>query len=141
VAQWNFFHVAVTPDMVIGSSRIDTVREVLTNRAKGTASPGLATVPRFQAGRSQFPENLNGLSYFDFQKVDWQAAKDHWLEEARKGSMAKSVAGSNGQTSTSTKVPDWLSNANPQVLSRHLHYSSSVTWKDAKGIHWDQWLE
>jgi hypothetical protein len=141
VAQWNFFHVAVTPDMVIGSSRIDTLRELLANRAKGSASPGLATVPRFQAGRAQFPENLNGLSYFDFQKVDWQAAKDHWLEEARKGSVAKSVAGTNAQTSTSTKVPDWLSNANPQVLSRHLHYSSSVTWKDAKGIHWDQWLE
>jgi hypothetical protein len=141
VAQWNFFHVAVTADMVIGSSRIDTLREVLANRAKGSASPGLATVPRFQEGRAQFPENLNGLSYFDFQKVDWQAAKDHWLEEARKGSVAKSVAGSNAQTPTSTKVPDWLSNANPQVLSRHLHYSSSVTWKDAKGIHWDQWLE
>jgi hypothetical protein len=141
VAQWNFFHAAVTPDMVVGSSRIDTLREVLANRAKGNASPGLASVSRFQAGRAQFPGNLNGLSYFDFQKVDWQAAKDHWLEEARKGSVAKSVAGSNAQTPASTKVPDWLSNANPQVLSRHLHYSSSVTWKDAKGIHWDQWLE
>jgi hypothetical protein len=141
VAQWNFFHVAVTPDMILGASRIDALREVLANRAKGSASPSLASVPRFQAGRAQFPENLNGLSYFDFQKVDWQAAKDHWLEQAKKGSVAKSVAGSNAQTPTSTKVPDWLSNANPQVLSRHLHYSSSVTWKDAKGIHWDQWLE
>jgi hypothetical protein len=141
VAQWNFFHLAVTPNMILGASRIDTLREVLANRARGTASPGLASVPRFQAGRAQFPENLNGLSYFDFQKVDWQAAKDHWLEEARKSSVAKSVAGSNAQTQTSTKIPDWLSNANPQVLSRHLHYSSSVTWKDAKGIHWDQWLE
>jgi hypothetical protein len=141
VAQWNFFHVAITPDMILGASRIDTLREVLANRTKGNASLGLASVPRFQAGRAQFPGNVNGLSYFDFQKVDWQAAKDHWLEEARKGNVAKSVAGSNAQTSTSTKVPDWLTNANPQVLSRHLHYSSSVTWKDAKGIHWDQWLE
>jgi hypothetical protein len=141
VAQWNFFHLAVTPDMILGASRIDTLREVLANRAKGAASPSLASVPRFQAGRAQFPGNVNGLSYFDFQKVDWQAAKDHWVEEARKGNVAKSVAGSNAQTSTSTKVPDWLTNANPQVLPRHLHYSSSVTWKDAKGIHWDQWLE
>jgi hypothetical protein len=53
--------------------------------------------------------------------------------------MAKSAAGSNAPLSS--KVPDWLSNANPQVVSRHLHYSSSVTWKDAKGIHWEQWLE
>jgi hypothetical protein len=141
VAQWNFFHLAVTPDMILGASRIDTLREVLANRAKGSASPGLASVARFQAGRAQFPENLNGLSYFDFQKVDWQAAKDHWLEEAKKSSVAKSVAGSNAPAQTSTKIPDWLANANPQALSRHLHYSSSVTWKDAKGIHWDQWLE
>lgn len=139
VAQWNFFHLAVTSDMILGSTRLDTLREVLANRAKGTAIPSLASVPRFQAGRAQLPDNLNGLSYFDFQKVDWQSAKDHWLEEARKSSVAKSVAGSNA--STSSKVPDWLTNANPQVLSRHLHYSSSVTWKDTKGIHWDQWIE
>lgn len=139
VAQWNFFHLAVTPDMIVGASRIDTLREVLANRANGSAFPTLGSVPRFQAGRAQFPENLNGLSYFDFQKVDWQAAKDHWLQEARKGSVAKSAARSSA--SSSSKVPDWLTNANPQVLSRHLHYSSSVTWKDAKGIHWDQWLE
>jgi hypothetical protein len=139
VAQWNFFHLAVTPDMIVGASRIDTLREVLANRANGSVFPTLASVPRFQAGRAQFPENLNGLSYFDFQKVDWQAAKDHWLKEARKSSVAKSAAGSDA--SSSSKVPDWLTNANPQVLSRHLHYSSSVTWKDAKGIHWDQWVE
>ena len=139
VAQWNFFHLAVTPEMILGSSRIDTLREVLANRAQGTAFASLASVPRFQAGRAQFPDHLNGLSYFDFQKVDWQAAKDHWLEQARKSSVAKSVAGSNA--SASSKIPDWLNNANPQVLPRHLHYSSSVTWKDAKGIHWDQWLE
>lgn len=139
VAQWNFFHVAVTSDMILGAKRIDTLREVLANRAKGTAFSSLASVPRFQAGHAQFPDHLNGLSYFDFQKVDWQAAKDHWLEQARKNGVAKSVAGSNA--SDSSKIPDWLANANPQVVSRHLHHSSSVTWKDAKGIHWDQWVE
>ena len=140
VAQWNFFHLAVMPDMILAASRIDTLREVLANRAKGSAFSSLSSVPRFQAGRKQFPQNLDGLSYFDFQKVDWQAAKDHWLEEARKSSVAKSVAGTNASTSSS-KIPDWLANANPELLPRHLHYSSSVTWKDAKGIHWDQWLE
>ena len=139
VAQWNFFHLAVTSDMILGSSRIDTLRDELANRAKGVASPGLASVPRFQAGRAQFPENLDGLSYFDFQKVDWQATKDHWLAEAKKSGVAKNAAGSNA--TASSKIPDWLTNANPQVVSRHLHYSSSVSWKDAKGIHWDQWVE
>lgn len=139
VAQWRFYHLAVTPDMVIGASRIETVREVLANRSSVAAGPGLATLPQFQAKRATFPENLLGLSYFDFQKVDWQAALDHWTTEAKKTPVAKSAAGSN--PTATTKIPDWLSQVNPQVLSRHLHTSWSASWKDGKGIHWDQWIE
>src|SRR5260370_22130085 len=80
VAQWNFFNLAVTPDMIFGASRIETLREVLSNRAHASSAAGLATVPQFQASRAQFPENLNGLSYFDFQKAGWQAFKDRWVE-------------------------------------------------------------
>jgi hypothetical protein len=142
VAQWNFFNLAVTPDMIIGASRTETIREVLANRTKGAAFVSLASVPQFQAGRAQFQERVNGLSYFDFQKVDWPAAKEHWMEEAKKNSTAKSLdpAQKSAPTATSTGM-DWLAQVNPQVFSRHLHYSSSVSWKDAKGIHWDQWLQ
>jgi hypothetical protein len=139
VAQWHFFNVAVTSDMVLGANRIDTLREVLANRSNGSAAAGLAAVPQFQAGRAQFPENLNGRSYIDFQKVDWLAVKDRWAEEAKKNSPAKSMNSS--QKTAPAKTPEWLSQANPQVLPRHLHYSSSVSWKDSKGLHWDQWVE
>src|SRR5256886_11152225 len=91
VAQWNFFNLAVTQDMILGANRIETLREVLSNRAHASTVAGLATVPQFQAGRAKFPENLNGLSYFDFQKVDWQALKDRWIEEAKKSPVAKTV--------------------------------------------------
>jgi len=139
VAQWNFFNLAVTPDMILGSSRIETLREVLANGAHASTAAGLASVPQFQARRAQFPEHLSGLSYFDFQKVDWQGVKDHWIAEAKKSSVAKTVNSSKeGVPST---VPDWLAQMNLQVVARHLHYSSSVSWKDAKGIHWDQWVE
>ncbi len=139
VAQWHFFHLAVAPEMILGASRIDTVREVLANRAHRSTPTGLASVPRFQARRAQFPENLDGLSYFDFQKVDWQAAKDRWIEDARKNSTARSAVPS--KETAPSRVPDWLAQVNPQVFSRHLHCSSSVSWKDSKGIHWDQWVE
>src|SRR5260370_13089225 len=76
VAQWNFFNVAVTPDMVLGSSRIETLREVLANRANATVAAGLASVPQFQTRRAQFPGNLNALRYFDLQKVHCQAVND-----------------------------------------------------------------
>jgi hypothetical protein len=138
-AQWNFFNVAVTQDMILGASKIETLREVLSNRAQASTGAGLATVPQFQAGRRKFPENLNGLSYFDFQKVDWQAVKDRWSEEAKKSSTAKSLSAS--KDAAPSTAFDWLAQINPQVFSRHLHYSSSVSWKDAKGIHWDQWIE
>lgn len=139
VAQWNLFNLAVTQDMILGANRIETLREVLSNRLHASTVAGLAAVPQFQAGRAKFPENLNGLSYFDFQKVDWQALKDRWIEEAKKSPVAKTVNASNDAVPST--APDWLAQIDSQVFARHLHYSSSVSWKDAKGIHWDQWVE
>jgi hypothetical protein len=139
MAQWNFFNLAVTPDMILGASRTEALREVLANRAKGAAFASLASVPQFQAGRAQFPENVNSVGYFDLQKMDWQAWKERLLAEAKKNSTAKSVAGA--KTAPPAAVPDWYSQINPQVFARHLHYTSSASWKDAKGIHWDQWLQ
>jgi hypothetical protein len=139
VAQWNFFDLAVTQDMILGATRIDTLREALSHRAPGSSAAGLGAVPQFQAGRARFPEKLVGLSYFDFQRVDWQALKDRWVEEAKKTSMAKSVDSSN--KTVASAAAEWLTKTNPQVFSRHLHFSSSVSWKDSKGIHWDQWVE
>jgi hypothetical protein len=138
-AQWNFFNVAVTPNMILAATRAETVREVLANRANTSAAAGLASVPQFQAGRARYPANLSGLGYFNFQKVDWEAAKDRWMADMKKSAVAKSVSASKeGVPST---APDWLGQMNLQVVSRHLRYSSSVSWKDAKGIHWDQWVE
>jgi hypothetical protein len=138
-AQWNFFNLAVTPDMVIGASRVETLREVLATRAKGPAGGGIAAVPQFQANRAKYPENLSSLGYVDFQKIDWQGMKERWIEEAKKSSAAKTLRPS--KDTVPSAPADWLSQINPLVFARHLHYSSSVSWKDAKGIHWDQWLE
>jgi len=138
VAQWHFFHLAVTPDLILASSRAETLREVLANRGKGTAFASLASVPQFQAARAQFPESLNGSSYFDFQKVDWQALKDRWLAGGSSNSLA-SDGGTSGKTAS--KIPDWLARMNAGIISRHLHCSSSFSWKDSKGVHWEQWVE
>ena len=141
IAQWHMFNLAVTSDMVIGSSRAETLREVLANRSKGATAGGLASVSQFQASRAQFPENVNGMSYFDFQKLDLQALKDRWLEEMKKSSSAKTPDAAKSLATSTDRTPDWFSKVNAQVVARHLHFSSSVSWKDAKGIHWDQWVE
>jgi hypothetical protein len=141
VAQWNFFNLAVTPDMMIGATRAETLREVLANRSKGPAAAGLATVPQFQTGRAKFAENLNSISYFDFQKVDWTALRDRVVAESRKASAAKSLEPMKKPVTSGGTNLDWLTQVNVQVFARHLHYSTGVSWKDSKGIHWDQWLE
>jgi len=137
-AQWNFFNLAVTQDMIVGANRAETLREVLANHAR-SSSAGLATVPQFQASRTKHPGNLTGLSYVDFGKIDWQALKDRWSDDEKKILAAKTLNSSKDAAPSTT--PDWLGQINPQVFSRHLHYSSSVSWKDVKGIHWDQWVE
>ena len=140
VAQWNFFSLAVTPDMILGASKMETLREALERRTGGTTGAGLASVPQFAAGRQQFPEKLIGLSYFDFQRVDWAAARDRWVAESKKSSVVKSMNSSTPSTAMAN-ANEWLQQMNPQVISRHLHRSLSVSWKDSKGIHWDQWVE
>jgi hypothetical protein len=40
-----------------------------------------------------------------------------------------------------SKTPDWLTNLNPDVFPRHLHFVAGASWKDSKGIHIDEWLE
>jgi len=141
VAQWNFFNVAVTPDMLIGASRAETLREVLSNRSRGPAATGLATVPQFQASRANFPKNLNSMSYFDFQKVDWPGLRDRLVAESKKTSAAKSLEPTKKPVTSASTSLDWLTQVNTQVFPRHLHYSTGVSWKDSNGIHWDQWLE
>jgi hypothetical protein len=138
VAQWNFYHLAVTPDFILAAGRSETLRELLAARTQASAAGGPAAA-HVQAARAGYPDKLDGLTYFDFQKVDWPALKARWIEEARKASDKKSTGAT--QKPVSTKVPDLLTGIDPRVFPRHLHFMAGASWKDAKGIHFDQRLE
>jgi hypothetical protein len=135
VAQWDFYHVAVTPDFIVGATRNETVRELLAARSKSNT----ISVARFQSARAGYPERVDGLSYLDFQKIDWPAVKTRWIEEAKKVSEAQSTNAQ--QKAAAAKIPPLLTDANPQVFPRHLHFMAGASWKDLKGIHFDSWLE
>jgi hypothetical protein len=62
-AQWNFYHLAVTPSFVIASSRAETLREFLAKRPPAAAAPQATLPPAFQSARAQFPAMLNGLAF------------------------------------------------------------------------------
>jgi hypothetical protein len=137
-AQWDFYHVAATSDYLVVGSRLEPVREVLAKRSQSAGS-GLATAPGFQSARTQFPATINGLGYFDFRKVDWQAFKARLIAEANKAPTSKRTPGA--AKSDVTPTPSWMLDVNPEVFARHLHVASSASWKDAQGLHFDEWIE
>ena len=135
VMQWDFFYLAVTPNLILASKRRDTLQQQIALRsATGTALPA-----SLQTARAQFPERLNGISFFDFQKLDWQALKDKWIAESAKSGTA--FQGGHATAKAPGPPPAWLLQFNTQVLPRHLHVSTSASWKDSKGIHFDGWIE
>jgi hypothetical protein len=137
-AQWNFYHLAVTPSFVVASSRAETLREFLAKRPPATAAPQAMLPPAFQSARAQFPAMVNGLAFMNLQKVDYQALKARWIEQAQKAAATPA-----GKTATADPQPppEWLFNMNPEVFTRHLHFLAGASWKDSKGIHFDEWLE
>jgi hypothetical protein len=140
VAQWNFYHVAVTPDAILGAAKVETLHQILAQRAQNTAS-GFASLPQFQAARSQFPQSIDGLTYFDFKKIDWPGLKDHWLREIKKSSTSKALTGQKATPAPPAPVPPWLEQIDPQVFARHLHSAFAASWKDPKGFHFEEWLD
>ena len=138
-AQWDFYHVAATSDYLVIGSRLEAVREVLARRSQ-SAGAGLASAPGFQGARAQFPPTIDGLGYFDFRKVDWQAFKARLIAEANKAPAAKRSP-STGKSAAASPTPSWMLDVNPEVFARHLHVASSASWKDAQGLHFDEWIE
>lgn len=135
VAQWNFYHLAMTPTLLLGSSKSETLQKCL---GQSPASPDAAPPKALMAVRAQYPEKLNGFAYFDFQKVDWPALKAKWIADAKKAAeSAKTTDAAKSQL----QLVDWLTPLNPEVIPRHLHALGGASWKDAKGVHFDQWLE
>ncbi len=135
VAQWNFYYLAMTPSLLLGASKSDTLHQyaAFTPAASDTVLP-----KKVLAVRGLFPEKLNGFSYFDFSKVDWPGLKARWVAEAAKSAQS---AKSTEAADNTKKLSDWLSQVNPEVFSRHLHTMTGASWKDTKGVHFDQWVE
>ncbi len=141
-AQWNFYHLAVTPTFLVASSRGETLREFLAKRSPADAAAQATLPPAFQSARAQFPAALSGLAFVNLQKIDYQALKTRWIEEAKKASAAAPARkGSADAPQPPPGEAEWLLNIDPQVFVRHLHFLAGASWKDSKGIHFDEWLE
>jgi hypothetical protein len=135
VAQWNFYYVAMAPTLLFGAGKSDTLHKYV---GQAPASTDAAFPKTMLAARLQYPEKLNGFSFFDFQKVDWPGLKTTWTTDVKKFAQgAKTPEGAENNK----KFTDWLSQVNPEVFPRHLHSMSGASWKDATGVHFDEWLD
>jgi hypothetical protein len=140
-AQGNFYHLAVTPSFVIASSRAETLREFLAKLSPASNAAQTTLPPAFQSARAQFPATLNGLTFMNLQNVDYEALKTRWIEQAKAAATQAKKSSNATPQSPDAQVPDWLTNMNPQVFARHLHFLAGASWKDSKGIHFDEWLD
>lgn len=136
-AAWNYYHLGVTGDVIVASDRLESVRDALAQR-KNLAQDHQVP-PAWLSARAQFPAKIGGINLFDFQKVDWAAAKERWATEARKAA-AKANQKAPAETDSSPFIQA-MKDLDPQVFSRHLHLSASAGWKDAQGVHFDGWIE
>jgi hypothetical protein len=134
VAQWKFYHLAMTPNLLIGADNSDTLHATIEQLSAGGAS-----LPKnFQAARSQFPDKLNGFSYFDLQKLDWPALKQRMADQAAKTAAATKTTDGDQKAK---QFNGWLTNVDPAVFPRHLHSMTGASWKDATGVHFDEWVD
>jgi hypothetical protein len=135
------YHVAITADYAFVAPGAETVRDFVAKRAQKPGS-GLAASTGFKTARAQFPATINGLGYFDFSRIDLRAVKAQVIAAAKAAQLdaAKRSAGAS-KTPVNTASPSWLSDIDPEVFARHLHVASSAAWKDAQGLHFDEWIE
>jgi hypothetical protein len=136
--QYNFYNIAVTPDSILAANRTEAIRELLAKRPAAPSWPAAV-----QSARAQFPKNLVAFNYVDMQHLDWAGIKEQWRQDYAKATPKAAVptAGQKAPAPSATKMPSWFEQLDPQVLGRHLHFTSSASWKDAKGIHFEQWLD
>ena len=139
VAQWHFYHLAVTPNIILGAAQSESLRAVLVAKPLATAATPFPNAPALLAIRAQYPDKIHAFNYSDFQKLDWPVLKQTFLEYLKTTSNNRPADAK--ATPLPQEPPAWLIWLNPQIIPRHLHTTSSASWKDAKGVHFDEWLE
>ena len=133
-ASWRYYHLGVTSDLIVAARRNDSVREILAERNSSAVVPA---PPTWQAARAKFPATINGLSFLDFQKIDWSGAKARWNSERKTNSTTARA----DQTAHPGALTNALKDLDPQVFPRHLHLAAGASSKDAQGVHFDGWIE
>lgn len=135
VTQWNFYHLAMSPNLLLGSSKRETLQKVV---AQTPTAPDPGQFKNLLTARAQFPEKLIGFSYTDLQKLDWPGIRAKFVAEANKASQ---TAKGKSSTQTNKGLLDSLAQVDPAVLHQYLHTMIGASWKDSNGVYFEEWLD
>ncbi len=135
VAEWNFYYLAATPHLLLGSRKNETLQAAVARaKVSGSASSGgLAAQPAFLQARSKFPQRVNSLGYANFRRINWSQVRDRLVSEAQKAGAGKSAK--------PDVTIERLKQLDFSVFGRHLHTLASASWKDSSGVSWDAYIE
>jgi hypothetical protein len=89
-----------------------------------------------KSARAISQDHQRVVSFFDFQRIDWTAAKKRWTAESASTDIER-----NQPEAAHDAFADALKDLDPRVFPRHLHMTASASWKDARGMHFDGWIE
>ncbi len=64
--------------------------------------------------------------------------KQQWIADVT--SSVKDAKNVNAAQKANT-INEWFQNLHPEVFPRHLHSLIGASWKDAGGVHFDEWLD
>ena len=135
----NSWHMAVTDDVILFGANRETLRKAIAGKTANSSGGDMRSTAGYSAMRAQYPEKLNSLSFYNFGKVDWAGLKERWIEESKKSSTTNATTTKQG--TPSFPASDWLTQIEPEVFTRHLHFASGASWKDATGILFEEWIE
>ena len=130
------FNLAVTKDMILVATQGESLRAPL---AQSAASATTTPLTPFLSSHNDGHATLNGLSFVDFQKFDWQSLKN--LPGRNKAVGTSVVLGLAQDKAAPAPEKSWLEQIDPKVFSRHLHLSLGYSWKDEHGLHIDGWID
>lgn len=154
------FFVAVSPNLLVVSPDRSELEGILARNAADTApaAGSLAADAAFRAARRTLPAELNGISYADFSRMQWEKQvealhqqlakqKQQALERADRvekgeGDDPPDPAGAaqlREQAENVGSIQKILVDALP-LANKHLKFSIGGSWKAADGVFFDSYV-
>jgi hypothetical protein len=154
------FYAAVSPTLLVISSDRVALEGVLARNAAGTtpAAGSLAADAAFRAARRNLPAELNGLTYADFSRMQWEkqvATIQQQLDRQKQQALEQADRVEKGE---GDKAPDPARAAELRkqaedlgslqkilvevlpLVNKYLKFSIGGSWKAADGVFFDSFV-